>query len=330
MINPDSWKLKKIETPPKMQSLKLFFVAIVVLALSVLITGQSSQAGYSNPQRSVPPKTIEGDGTGICPPEEDLEAVRSEIRQEIQTLLEPTITCGGTTGWTLHSYINASNSSEQCPSPLIAHVYNGQRVCGRDASITARISCTSVTLQGNRNQSYNEVCGKIIGYQYGGTQAFGYYAELRRNNPPNTIDEYYVDGVTLTYRSLGSRQHIWTFATGIAESHREYACPCSPDGTGVYNAIPPPFVGDDYFCESGHPGTWGGSADENTFFGSDPLWDGAGCSAGNTCCALNNPPYFTKQLPMSTTDDIEMRICGRETTATTGDTLIQIIELYVK
>ena len=74
-------------------------------------------------------------------------------------------------------------------------------------------------------------------------------------------DQYYVDGVTLTYGSPGSRQHIWTFATGIAETHNEYACRCSPDGTGVYNAIPPPFVGNDYFCETGHPGTWAGSAD---------------------------------------------------------------------
>ena len=314
-----------------MQSLKLFFIAIIALALSVLVTGQASQAGYSNPQRSVPPKTIEGDGAsaGICPPGEELETVRNEIRQEIQTLLEPTITCGGTTGWTRLSYINASNSSEQCPSPLIAHMFDGQRVCGRDPSITARISCTSVTLPVNRSQSYNEVCGRIIGYQYGCTTAFGYYAELRRGNPANTIDEYYVDGVTLTYGSSGSRQHIWTFASAIAETHNEYACPCSPGGTGIYNAIPPTFVGDDYFCESGHPGTWAGSVDR-VFYGSDPLWDGAGCSAGNTCCALNSPPYFTKQLPMSTNDDIEMRICGRETLATNCDTLIQIVELFVK
>ena len=241
-----------------MQSLKLTLIVVALQALSVFITGQASQAEDSNPQGSILLKKIEGNGAGICPPEEDLEAVRSEIRQEVQTILEPTIICGGTTGWTLHSYINASNSSEQCPSPLIAHMYDGQRVCGRDASSAARISCTSVILQGNRSQSYNKVCGRIVGYQYGGTQAFGYYAELRRNSPPNTIDQYYVDGVTLTYGSPGIRQHIWTFATGIAETHNEYACPCSPGGTGVYNAIPPPFVGNDYFCETGHPGMWGG------------------------------------------------------------------------
>ena len=81
-----------------MQSLKLSFIAIIALALSVLVMGQASQAGDSNPQRSVPPKIIEGDGAGICPPGEDLEAVRSEIQQEIQTLLGPSVTCGGTMG----------------------------------------------------------------------------------------------------------------------------------------------------------------------------------------------------------------------------------------
>ena len=117
-----------------MQSLKLSFVAIIVLALSVLIIGQSSQAGDSNPQRSVPPKTIEGDGAGICPPGEDLEAVRSEIQQEIQTLLQPTATCGGSTGCTPIFYIDSSNSSQQCPSPLVAGTFDGLRLCGRSGS----------------------------------------------------------------------------------------------------------------------------------------------------------------------------------------------------
>ena len=100
-------------------------------------------------------------------------------------------------------------------------------MCGRDVSSSARVSYTSMILPVNHSQSYNEVCGRIIGYQCGCTTAFGYYTELRRNNPPNTIDQYsnYVDGVTLTYCSPGSRQHIWTFASAIAEIHNEYACP---------------------------------------------------------------------------------------------------------
>jgi hypothetical protein len=87
-----------------MQSLKLTFVAIA-LSLSVLVMGQAQD---SNPQMSILPKTTEGNGDGICPLGGELEAVRSEIRQEIQNLLEPSVTCGGTTGWTRHSYIDTS------------------------------------------------------------------------------------------------------------------------------------------------------------------------------------------------------------------------------
>ena len=52
----------------------------------------------------------------------------------------------------------------------------------------------------------------------------------------------------------------------------------------------------DYFCES-RLNSRSASAD-------DPLWDGEGCTSTSTCCELNNPPYFTKQLTSPTTDDI--------------------------
>ena len=101
----------------------------------------------------------------------------------------------------LSFYIDASNSSEQCPSVLIANTFDGQRLCGRPASGIAPVSCTSMILPVNRSQTYSEVCGRIIGYQYGDTEAFGHYSDLQRTN---TIDQYYVD---VTYGSPGSRQH---------------------------------------------------------------------------------------------------------------------------
>ena len=52
---------------------------------------------------------------------------------------------------------------------------------------------------------------------------------------------------------------------------------------------------------------------------NDPLWDGQGCGAAS-CCELSyppgvTPPWFCKQLPQATTDDIEVRLCGGEGTA---------------
>jgi hypothetical protein len=37
------------------------------------------------------------------------------------------------------------------------------------------------------------------------------------------------------------------------------------------------------------------------------VWDEIDCT--NTCCRQNNPPWFHKQLPQASTDDIEMRVC---------------------
>ena len=45
------------------------------------------------------------------------------------------------------------------------------------------------------------------------------------------------------------------------------------------------------------------------FYPNDILWDGQNCTSTSTCCQLNNPPWFTKNLPNATTDDIELRLC---------------------
>ena len=60
---------------------------------------------------------------------------------------------------------------------------------------------------------------------------------------------------------------------------------------------------------------------------SDPLWDGKGCGPTNTCCSFNHPPWFVKNLPSPTTDDVEMRLCGPDTSGTTP---IELVELYVQ
>ena len=64
------------------------------------------------------------------------------------------------------------------------------------------------------------MCGKIIGYQLGGTRCF--------HGNESTIDSPYVDGVSVTHGF--PRQHIWTLAAGYAEiatTSIKYLCPCS-------------------------------------------------------------------------------------------------------
>jgi hypothetical protein len=82
----------------------------------------------------------------------------------------------------------------------------------------------------------------------------------------------------------------------------------------------------DYFCETGRNGdNW---PIDGQFY-SEPLWDGIGCGAGNGCCTFNAPPWFYKQLPQPTTDDIEMRVCTDEERST-EDVAIEVIDIYVQ
>ncbi len=161
---------------------------------------------------------------------------------------------------------------------------------------------------------YTEVCGRVLGHQYGNTNAFGY------RDPPASIDEQYVDGVSITHGT--PRQHIWSFACALAETSRDINthCPCD---TGRFSAVRAPgYVGDNYFCETGFIyATPQG-------FGGDPLCDGEGCSV-STCCTFNSPPWFSVSLPTPTTDDLEVRICGDESPSD-EDTYIELLQLYVK
>ena len=89
-------------------------------------------------------------------------------------------------------------------------------------------------------------------------------------------------------------------------------------------AIPPPsFVGNDYFCDTGVDT----GLSREAFYSDDPLWDGAGCGPQSTCCSFNSPPWFYKQLPQTTTDDIEMRVCR---ISSRQDTAIEVVEIYVQ
>ena len=219
--------------------------------------------------------------------------------------------CGGTYGWRRVVYLNMTDPTTNCPSGWQLATYDSKRLCGKVSS--GAFSCDSVLFPVTGGD-YTSVCGSVRAYQYGGTDAFESYHDGRAT----TIDSAYVSGVSLTHGS--PRQHIWTFAAGIAEDRpsRDDACPCD----ATISIRIPPFVGGDYFCESGvNSGSFSG------FHPDDPLWDGSGCTTSSSCCSFNNPPYFTKQLTNPTSDDIEARLCRL---STADDSPIEFIELYVK
>ena len=230
----------------------------------------------------------------------------------------PTITphtCGGT-GWRRVVYLNMTDPSTTCPSGWQLTGYS-KRTCGRASD--GRLTCDSVTFPVS-GEEYSRVCGRIRAYQWGTGGAFYRY----HSGEVTTIDGAYVGGISVTHSS--PRQHIWTFAAGVSEVNpSEYwVCPCDASHTIHI----PPFVGNDYFCESGvnEPWDWDRLI---TLHSNDILWDGEDCLSSSTCCSLHNPPYFVKQLSTPTTDDIEARIC-LDDPSSSDNIAVELIELYVQ
>ena len=226
--------------------------------------------------------------------------------------------CNCDNSWTRVSYLNMTDSSQTCPSAW-ATVNSPVRACGRRPINGG--SCDSV-LYSTNGLSYTQVCGRIIGYQYGNTDAF--WSSVTEYTGLNS---WYVDGVSLTHGPIGQRTHVWTFANALYEINTvKFAdgCPCMLSNLSEWPYTLPSYVGNNYFCVTGtrtKPG--------RTLFSDNPLWDGVGCTGNNTCCQFNQPPWFNTTLPTVTSDDLEVRICANWYTSE-ENTYISNIELYVK
>ena len=222
--------------------------------------------------------------------------------------------CDGPSTWTRVAFLNMSDPNQVCPKDWTIRS-SPVRTCSRGQ--TSSTGCNSV-FYSTFGMTFSRVCGRIIGYQWSTTDAFqGLFNE-------RSIDRQYVDGVSLTHGSVGSRQHIWSFASALGQTSGLQAvsvCDCSNNNNWVYNLS---FVGNDYFCDSGNRAS---EFSHSIFYTDNPLWDGKGCLHSSTCCQFNNPPWFCKTLPQSITDDLEVRIChdGND-----EDTPVQLVELYVQ
>ena len=223
-------------------------------------------------------------------------------------------------GWSRVAYLNMSDPTHQCP-PAWRGITEPVRTCGRTNETLNGGGCSSAFFS-TYNISYSHVCGRIIGYQFGSPDAFRSYTGSQYTD----IEDPYVDGVILLHDN--EKQHIWTFSASNSETGDftiGYVCPCT---NAESDQSIPPFVGEDYFCETGRI-LDGGS--DHVFLPNDPLWDGEDCGPGSTCCELNDPPYFCKSLSEPRTDnsDIEVRICGQEE-LDNEDTPIELIEIFVQ
>ena len=218
-----------------------------------------------------------------------------------------------TGGWVRVANLNMTDPDQQCPENLtLSHTDQPIRLCGRS---TDAPSCDSVTFT-TYGVQYRQVCGRVRGYQFASPDGFN----CNVRSCPTNINYPYVDGVSITH-GASPRKHIWTYAAGHDGSRHTSNCPCTGSG-----ASPPVFVGSDYYCESAvNTGSW-----TNVLYPNDPLWDGQGCDGlERTCCDPPNLPWFCKELPQSTTDDLEVRICGDENLSN-EDTPIDLVQLYIQ
>ncbi|XP_019855028.1 PREDICTED: uncharacterized protein LOC109583935 [Amphimedon queenslandica] len=212
--------------------------------------------------------------------------------------------CGSGGGWTRLAYLDMTDATENCPSALRLYQSGGVRCCGRPVSGIG--SCASVQFPSN-GISYSQICGRVTGYQFASTDA----------TVTGNLNSNYVDGVSITRGS--PRKHVWTLISGWSDTHNVNPCRC--------NQQPQAFIGNNYFCESGNPTSNTGQ----TLFVNDPLWDGQGCgSLELTCCSAPGLPWFHRDYGSTTTTDyIELRVCGDESTAN-EDVTVGLYEIYVQ
>ena len=214
--------------------------------------------------------------------------------------------------WSRIAYFDTTQG-DSCPTGLrtVTNTTTNQTACGRTNTSGGCVS-VSIPVQ----VSYSQVRGIVKGYQDHSPNAFEPVYSGH-----NTIDTFYVDGVSITHGS--PRRHLWTYASGLSELYEtdRHRCPCARFNPNDRSHVPS-FVGEHFYCESGFPGT----TFQNRVVWEDPLWDGQNCIAPvNYCCERYG--WFYRDVP-SSTDDIELRICANHGISN-EDTLINHYEFWV-
>ncbi len=139
----------------------------------------------------------------------------------VQVYCDMTGTCGNVTGGlTRIATLNRNTRSQYCTGDFSFDKYG----CYKRSPMPG---CSGFTFSPiNLNLSYSHICGTVEGGYFGTPDGF-----TGSGRSYTTIDDNYVDGISLTYGNTSHRTHIWTFS----------AC-----GGGNCTARVPEFVGDHY------------------------------------------------------------------------------------
>ncbi len=134
-------------------------------------------------------------------------------------------------GWTVIA--DYDFSSDTCPGEWVQHSTEG--LCYGNLSSGGERSATFDALGLTWDEALVEVCMR----QYRSDDAF------QRSGSP-TLEDSYVDGLSLTHGASGARQHLYSWGIGSTQGlNPTYDCPA--DG----GQSPPSFVGSAWSCDSG-------------------------------------------------------------------------------
>ena len=281
----------------QLQSTAIFCTLILALGTTA----------YGNKQESTKTVVIPSSDTIGCPSDEHRQAARQGLHFIAEQVLQnygiyPN--CGPGL-WRQVFYLNASNEEQSCPGDWSEGTAMSVRGCGGSST-----SCQSA-FSDEIDTVYNQVCGRVIGIGSGSPDAF-----FRVISGQTTIEDNYLDGVSVTHGARGSRTHIWSFGAGHSSCITPNIARCPCDNSDDEEApFPLSEVGENYFCA--------------TTYSGDRLWSGSICNTLSSCCSFHNPPYFSVQLPTPTTDQIELRICSDQD-LDNERALVLFAEIYVQ
>ena len=152
----------------------VYLICIAVASFAVLAQPAVAQGANTTLPLTYPGQVLQGDGSQTCPSEAQRGITRNEVNNATQRLLRESVvpllqgySCGGSIGWRRVAYLNMSDPSQQCPS-VWQEITTPHRVCGRRSTSA---SCEGLTYSTGSEQ-YDQVCGRIIGYQLGSPYAF--------------------------------------------------------------------------------------------------------------------------------------------------------------
>lgn len=241
-----------------------------------------------------------------------------DTNMPVYVYCDMTRSCGNLTGgWMRVADVDMRNLSHQCPGDFVELIRSEppRRLCTPNSEQMGCFSHTFPVMAG-----YRHVCGRVLAYQDRTPNAFFNF----HIDSSLTIDDVYMDGISLTHGV--PRSHVWTFAAALDEATgHSSGCVCSNLNANPNDiADVPPFVGTNYFCDTGSRNDV-----ELRFYEADPLWDGDGCGPDSTCCSFNNPPWFFRRLASSTLDNLEMRVC-RDSGLSNENIPFEVVELYVR